>query len=686
MKSSTAHFGLRETLATLFRHKTLIIGVALVTAATSFAVALLQSKVWESSAHMLVQQNRQSVHLGASASVSDAQIGLNRLAIVRTEIEIMSSTPVLAETVRRIGPEKILDTMRWRWDWLLDLPDEIYQAVKGFVLQMILGEPPGAGLTPVQLAMRKVDAHLKIDAVRESDVFVVTAESPDPEFSAELVNTLVDVYLGHHIKVRQGAATAGVFTAETERQKLELQAAIDRQQEFKARTGIVAVGPQKQLLIQRLSDAEGALQRAEIEVAESRQRIVEGERQLARRSPETPALNALRQKLAKLEIERGNYQPGSDAGRSIDLEVANVEARIQAEQGRAGARQVAGVDATYQEIERDVLAERSKVSALSSRIADLSAAVDEYRRQLKELDSQETILRDTMREVDLKEEALRGSLKKQEEERLSGILNDYRVTDVVPIERATPADRPSRPRKLLNLGLGLAGGLFAGLVLAQLSEYFRRTITTREEAESQLGLPVLGSLPDVGRAPDSVALQQIELRRIAEALRQRRGDANGLTVLVTSSSAGEGKSTLIRELSALLGRSDGTSATVDASDGQLHLPGVSTSSGAPSPVSAKGIAASRGALEALRREHGIVLIDGPAMGTSGEGLWLPEIVDTVLLVIEAERTTGINAIQTRRLIEGAGGKLIGVVLNRRRFVIPGWVYGWLLSPRHAMQG
>lgn len=58
----------------------------------------------------------------------------------------------------------------------------------------------------------------------------------------------------------------------------------------------------------------------------------------------------------------------------------------------------------------------------------------------------------------------------------------------------------------------------------------------------------------------------------------------------------------------------------------------------------------------------------------------------MLLVVEAERTTGINAIQTRRLIEGAGGRLIGVVLNRRRFVIPGWVYGWLLSPRHAMQG
>ncbi|MBL8415860.1 MAG: hypothetical protein JNM42_15610 [Propionivibrio sp.] len=685
MKSTSAQFGLRENLATLFRHKKMIIGVALISAVTSFAVALLQSKVWESSAHILVQQNRQAVRIGSSDAGPDAQMRLNRGEIVRTEISIMSSTPVLLETVTRIGPEKVLEKMRWRWDWLIELPDRTYSAIKNFVMQNIFGMPPGEGLTKTQMAMRKANAHLNIEAVREADVFVVTAESPDPEFSAELANTMIDVYLEHHIKVRQGAATSGVFAVETERQKVELQAAIDHQQDLKARTGIVAVGPQKQSLLQRLSEAEAALSRSEIETSESQRRIAEGERQLSKRSPETPALDSLRQQLGQLEIERGNYQPGSPAGRSIDLEIRNVQASIRAEQERVGATQASGVNTTYQEIERNVLAERSRVSALSSRTTDLRKLIVDYRRQLTEVDSQETLLREAIREVDLKEDALRNSLKKQEEEQLSGIMNDRKVSDVVPIERATPADRPSKPRKLLNLGLGLAGGLIAGLVLAQLSEYFRRTISTREEAQDQLDLPVLASLPDFRLAPDSEALKQIELRHIAQALRQVRGEAAGLTVLVTSSSKGEGKTFLVRELSALFGRSDAVCATIDASDGHLHLPLLSVSDD-PSNISAQMIAQSREALHDLRREHGVVLIDGPAMGTSGEGLWLPEIVDVVLLVIEAERTTGINAIRTRRLIEGAGGKVIGVVLNRRRFVIPGWVYGWLLSPRHAMLG
>ena len=72
------------------------------------------------------------------------------------------------------------------------------------------------------------------------------------------------------------------------------------------------------------------------------------------------------------------------------------------------------------------------------------------------------------------------------------------------------------------------------------------------------------------------------------------------------------------------------------------------------------------------------------MGHSGHGLWLPEIVDRVLLVVRAEHTTGVNAANTLRVIEASGGRLLGVVLNRRRLVIPEWVYAWLLSPRRAL--
>jgi len=78
----------------------------------------------------------------------------------------------------------------------------------------------------------------------------------------------------------------------------------------------------------------------------------------------------------------------------------------------------------------------------------------------------------------------------------------------------------------------------------------------------------------------------------------------------------------------------------------------------------------------------LVLLDGPALGAEPEGLWLAPAVDGVIAVVEAERTPALTANSTLRLVREAGGKLLGVVLNKRRFVIPQWVYGWLVTPQH----
>lgn len=693
MKTPTYQFGLRENLATLFRRKNLILGVALLTAIVSFAVAILQSKVWESSARIVVQQNRQAVRVGAGAAGQDVPFGLNRSEQVRTELEIISSPVVLAETVNRLGAQTVLDKMRWRWDWLRELPDRVIDPIRQWVMQAVLGRPPGEPMTPTQLAMHKVGAHLSLEPVREAAVFTVGVEAPDPQFAALLVNTLIDVYLNHHIAVRQVAATSGVFATESQRLRADLEVATARQQALKASGGVVDVGPQKQQLLQRLNDAQSALARADIEAVESTRRIAEAERQLSRRSPDVelqattsrnPALDSLRQQLSQLEIERNNYLPASPAARSIEIEIESVQARLRNEQERVNSSRVSGLDTTYREVERELLSERARLSALSSR-ADVRRQIAAYRVELQELDALESTLREANRDVDLTEEALRASLRKQEEERLGSLLNEHRVSDVVPIEPASVPDRPSRPRVTLVTFVGLGTGLIAGLALAFISEYFRRTITTREEAVDQLGVTVVASLLDIQREKAAGAVNQIEVRHIAEALRQERASSpRGLSLLVTSTSAGEGKSLVVSELAALLGRRENACAVVDASGPLLQLP----ADAAPIDMSradASTIDAARQALQGLAERYDVVLVDGPAVGSSGNGLWLPEIVDRVILVVQAEHTTGVNAMQTLHIIEGAGGRLMGVVLNRRRLVIPGWVYGWLLSPRHALQ-
>ena len=47
---------------------------------------------------------------------------------------------------------------------------------------------------------------------------------------------------------------------------------------------------------------------------------------------------------------------------------------------------------------------------------------------------------------------------------------------------------------------------------------------------------------------------------------------------------------------------------------------------------------------------------------------------------EAERTVSVAAARTTMSIEAAGGHLLGLVLNKRRYIIPDWIYGrWLAA-------
>lgn len=693
MSAPPLGFGIREFLTTLFAHWRMIVGLSLLAGISAGGFALLQNKVWESGVRIVVQQNRQAVRIGTSEAPVTGPLMLSQGEQVRTEMQILSSPVVLAAAAETLGPERVLERMRWRWDWLRELPGEAVDAVRNFVRSTLFGRAPQMPVTPLALAMQRIADHMDVEPVRESSVFVVSVNAPDAQFSAELLNAIVQAYLAHHITVRQGAATSGIFVEETERARKELAAAVAREQALKMSSGIFEASAQRQLLLQRLNDTEAAYQRARVETIELQRRVALAETELSQRAPTTavqntlgrnPELDTLRQQLTQLEIERGNYRSGSQAARSLDVEIENTRTRLRSVQDRVNTSQISGPNATFMEIERTLVADRARLKALGAQ-SDLLQQIERYRLELQALDSNAATLDEATRDVALKEEALKVLQRKQHEERLGALLNERRVSDVVPIESAMVPDRPARPRVTLTTLIGLGTGLLAGLALAFLSEYLRRTISTREEAASQLGQPVLGCLVDRAESA-AVALNQIELRRIAEAMRvEARAAERGIAVLVTSTTSGEGKTSLARELVRLLGTDDACCAYVDANfdrpvGGHRSDSELGANESLPLPV-----AEARQWLGKLRESTRLVIVDGPALGSSAEGLWLLELADCAIVVLQAERTTGFNAMRTIRMVQASGCRCLGVVLTRRRFVIPSWVYGWLLSPHQAMR-
>jgi capsular exopolysaccharide synthesis family protein len=178
-------------------------------------------------------------------------------------------------------------------------------------------------------------------------------------------------------------------------------------------------------------------------------------------------------------------------------------------------------------------------------------------------------------------------------------------------------------------------------------------------------------------------------------------------ILLSSSMAGEGTTEVAVGLGlALAGTMGRKTAIVDCN---LHHPEVHLRFGAPEvglgefldgevplekalantvvpnlyvmpagtrPVSLVG--SSKGDLSGLvaelRKRFDFVLMDAAPVGTYPECAVLCDKVDSVILVVKHGSTRREVVVRTREIITRAGGKILGVVLNRRRFPIPEFLY------------
>ncbi len=79
-------------------------------------------------------------------------------------------------------------------------------------------------------------------------------------------------------------------------------------------------------------------------------------------------------------------------------------------------------------------------------------------------------------------------------------------------------------------------------------------------------------------------------------------------------------------------------------------------------------------LKAVRERFDHVIIDAPPLKGFAESIVLSRKADGVILVIESGQTRRRVGLWAKQQIEEAGGKILGVVLNKRKFYIPNWLY------------
>jgi capsular exopolysaccharide synthesis family protein len=79
-------------------------------------------------------------------------------------------------------------------------------------------------------------------------------------------------------------------------------------------------------------------------------------------------------------------------------------------------------------------------------------------------------------------------------------------------------------------------------------------------------------------------------------------------------------------------------------------------------------------LRAMRESFDYVILDAPPITLFSETRIICNMVDGIILVLEFGKTRKQVANKVKQELEAAGGNFLGVVINKRKYYIPKWIY------------
>jgi polysaccharide biosynthesis transport protein len=557
---------------------------------------------------------------------------------------------------------------------------------------------------------------VSVRPVQNTQILAIEVTSPDVIEAKAAADVIAYEFKRFYTEVIHGATS--LSREFIQGQVIETQRQLEQAQEAKRRfmeeQGVVNLGAQSQIVLQRIHALDNEITSATVHYNEAAARMdiydvrVRSEPEY-RLSGHVEAMNPiwlqLKQDLVKLEAALGTQLTRRGRGHPdvqfLEKQIAEVSSDLKAEEERIVQSESTQVNPVHAAAVSSYLAASAEKDAAQARLIPLQAAKAELVPQLGNVPEREM----RMAQLELEQRAteqtyqlLRTKLdeariKEQESQKQVGIK-------VIDAAYVYPVDQKHR----MKLFLALMFSPMLGAALAFILNYMDNTIKTPAEAEDLLGLPVFSAVPlarahSLVRRPDAAAIQAA-YQMLSTNLWTTVAESESPTLLVASAEPDAGRSVTAANLAVTLAR-DGAkviivdadmrkptqhlmfsvdnkrglsnilSGTADIEDAVVptKVEGLLLIPAGPAPDNPVRLLRSpemRELIDQLSTLADFVIFDSPAGVTFADPVLLAAYVKNVVLVHAAGRVPRGSEAEFRSRLEQVDVNLIGVVLNRVR--------------------
>lgn len=700
---------LRDYLRVIMKRRWTIISCFLIVFISTAVFTFTATPIFQGSARLIIEKDNPNV-LSIEEVMAVDSSGTDYYQTQYKIIESRSLARKVIETLNLQDSEEFFP--KPSQGVVADLKRTVQETVSGWKEQLedLLrtgADPISDTLTEEAIDSRLVDdflARVTVEPIRNSRLVNISFDAKDPALAAEVANTLGRVYIDSNLETKLKAAQNAVAWLNTriqeERKKVE-QAEFNLQK-YKEKHGIITdfSNDSESITAQGLSELNSKAIEAESRRVEAQTRYEQ-----TRRLADNPDM------LDSIPEILDNTLIGSIKQSEVDL-----SKRLSELSKKYGSKhpQIIALKAELRtlssqkrtEIRKVVNSLKNEYEVARARERSIKNALDSLKKESLDLNKKAITYGVLKREAESSRQMYDLLIKRFKE---TSLTEDIKTGNIRFVDRAETPRHPIKPKKKLNLLLGLIVGLTLGVGLAFFIEYLDNTIKSPDDIKRLLSIPYLAPIPmyDTVNAaydiPEAVAMNEPKstasesYRGLRTSLLFSSAEHQPQVILVTSSGPGEGKTGTCLNLgitmaqtgsrvllidadlrrprlhSALkLGREEGISNILAGADDvskyimKSPIEGLDVITSGPVPPNPSELLGSNRMvtlLQGLRGRYDRIIIDSPPVTAVTDATILAGMVDGTVLVIRAAQTTREQARAGIDALKKVGSRLYGAVLN-----------------------